>query len=194
MLSLFLLSRQLPAICCLVLPPNNPHIILAFLRLNGSWSKLTDVVSTAKRSKMMSGIGGKDTKPELLIRKGLHAKGFRFRVHDRKLPGKPDLVLPRYKAVILINGCFWHGHSCHLFKWPSTRSTFWKEKISQTILRDTVNCAALDKLGWRVLTIWECAVKGKTRLPIDEILEKTITWLISGASSSVLQGSENVAD
>lgn len=90
---------------------------------------MADVVTPEKRSKMMSGIQGKNTKPELTIRKGLHALGFRYRLHGKTLPGKPDLVFPKYKAVIFIHGCFWHAHHCHLFKWPSTRVDFWQEKI-----------------------------------------------------------------
>lgn len=142
----------------------------------------------------MAGIGGKDTKPELIIRKGLHARGFRFRLHDRKLPGKPDLVFPRYKAVILINGCFWHGHSCHLFKWPSSNSTFWKEKITATIARDRVKLAELEHLGWRVLTIWECALKGRTRLPHEMLIAATEMWLSGGVSNEEIKGRDDVTD
>nr|WP_307190518.1 very short patch repair endonuclease [Bathymodiolus platifrons methanotrophic gill symbiont] len=89
------------------------------------------MVSRKKRSQMMAGIKGKDTKPELLIRKALHKKGFRYKLHDKSLSGKPDMVFPRYKSLIFINGCFWHGHDCHLFKWPSSKSEFWKEKITK---------------------------------------------------------------
>ena len=149
---------------------------------------MVDVVSPEKRSEMMSGIRGKDTKPELLIRKSLHARGFRYRLHDSKLPGKPDLAFPRYKAVIEINGCFWHGHDCHLFKWPSSRKAFWKEKISGNITRDSKNHAALEQLGWRILTIWECALKGKTRIPLDDVIEQAASWLCAGKSSAEITG------
>ena len=107
----------------------------------------------------MSGIRGEDTRPELIVRRGLHARGFRYRLHDRKLPGKPDLVFPGPKAVILVHGCFWHGHGCHLFKWPASRIEFRKEKISGNRERDAGNLARLRDAGWRVLVIRECALK-----------------------------------
>lgn len=138
---------------------------------------MVDVVTPEKRSQMMAGIGGKNTKPELIIRKGLHAKGYRFRLHVRSLPGKPDIVFPRYRAVIFVNGCFWHGHGCHLFKWPSTRVQFWKDKILGTIERDKGKLEALQLAGWRTLTIWECALKGKSRLQIDSVIEAAADWL-----------------
>jgi len=151
---------------------------------------MADVVAPEKRSEMMSGIRGKDTRPELLIRKALHARGFRYRLHDSKLPGKPDLAFPRYKAVIEINGCFWHGHDCHLFKWPSSRKEFWKEKITGNIERDRKNQSALEQLGWRVLTIWECAVKGRTRRPLDDVIESAASWLRSGKGNAEITGME----
>ena len=131
---------------------------------------MTDIVDPETRSRMMSGIRSKDTKPELLIRKGLHRLGFRYRLHVKDLPGKPDLVFPKYKAVILINGCFWHGHDCHLFKMPSTRPDFWKEKIRKNRKRDSEVIDALEKNGWKVLSIWECSMRGKTRLKLDKVL------------------------
>lgn len=136
----------------------------------------------------MAGIRGKDTRPELAIRKALHALGFRYRLHDRRLPGRPDLVLPRYRAVILVNGCFWHGHDCHLFKWPSTHKEFWKEKISGNSARDIKNHEALAKAGWRVLTIHECALKGRTRKPLQEVVSTAAKWLKSGHSDCDIEG------
>ena len=126
----------------------------------------------------MAGITGKNTKPELIVRKGLHAMGFRYRLHASNLPGKPDLVFPRYKAVIFVNGCFWHGHGCRLFKWPSTREKFWKEKITGTIERDKKKLAALQSEGWRTLVIWECALKGINRLPADTAIVAAASWLV----------------
>lgn len=114
---------------------------------------------------------------ELIVRRAIHAAGLRFRLHVRDLPGTPDIVLPRYKAVIFVNGCFWHGHDCHLFKVPSTRTEFWMEKISANRLRDRSVCAALCARGWRVLTIWECALRGPLRLPYDAIAELTTKYL-----------------
>lgn len=151
---------------------------------------MTDVVSFETRSKMMSGIQGKNTKPEVMIRKALHRKGFRYRLHVTSLPGKPDLVFPRYNAVIQVNGCFWHGHNCHLFKWPSTRPKFWRNKILGTKERDTRNKLELEELGWRVLTIWECAVKGKYRQSFDVLVEQISDWLVMNKSSSEIRGIE----
>lgn len=126
---------------------------------------------------MMAGIRGKDTKPELLIRRALHRLGYRYRLHDRKLPGRPDLVFPRWNAVVLINGCFWHGHDCHLFRWPGTRREFWQEKIKGNIERDLHSEDALGDLGWRILIIWECAIKGKHRLPISEVIDSVVSFI-----------------
>jgi DNA mismatch endonuclease (patch repair protein) len=117
---------------------------------------------------MMSGIQ-KDTSPEMLVRKALFREGYRYRLHYPMLPGRPDLVLPKYRAVILVNGCFWHGHGCHLFKWPISRTDFWRKKISGNVERDRRNLAKYHEAGWRVLVIWECALKGRYRLEIDRI-------------------------
>jgi len=140
---------------------------------------MADIVTAEVRSRMMSGIRGTNTKPELLLRKGLHAVGFRFRLHDRSLPGKPDIVLPRYKAVIFAHGCFWHGHDCHLFKWPSTRPEFWQAKIARNHAIDERTDAALTEAGWRQAVVWECALKGKTRLPLEDVIQSCTEWLKS---------------
>ena len=139
---------------------------------------------------MMSGIRGRDTKPELLLRKGLHAMGFRYKLHDKSLPGKPDLVFPRYRAVILVNGCFWHGHDCHLFKWPKSREDFWREKIKSNIDRDRLVTSQLKEQGWRVLRVWECAIKGRTRIGLDEVLEDSALWLIGQEQEKDIRGHE----
>jgi DNA mismatch endonuclease (patch repair protein) len=154
---------------------------------------MTDVVTPEQRSRMMAGIQGKDTQPEILIRKGLHALGFRFRLHGKHLPGKPDLVLAQYKAVIFINGCFWHSHDCHLFKWPSTRPAFWKTKISQNAQRDLANYQRLHEQGWRVLVIWECALKGRTRLLADDLLLGAADWLRSDHQHGEITGVKDAA-
>lgn len=138
---------------------------------------MADLVSPEVRSRMMSGIKGKNTKPELLIRQGLHVLGFRYRLHRKGLPGKPDLTLPKYNAVVQVNGCFWHGHDCSLFKWPSSRQEFWRQKIEQNRVRDQRNDAALSALGWRQMTIWECALKGKNRHPLEDVLSSCGSWL-----------------
>ena len=147
-----------------------------------------DIVPSETRSRMMSGIRGKNTKPELIIRKALHRKGFRFRLYDKTLPGKPDIVLPKYHAVIQIQGCFWHGHDCHLFKWPSSRPEFWKDKIEGNRERDIRNQEALLNLGWRIFTLWECALKGKTRLPFDQVVSLIESWLLVGDDNVELMG------
>lgn len=136
----------------------------------------------------MSGIRGKDTRPEMLIRKHLHAMGFRYRLHDAKLPGKPDIVLPRYKAVILVHGCFWHGHDCHLFKWPSTREEFWRTKIGRNRQKDAETLAEFEATGWRVLTVWECAIKGRQRLSPEDLLERIANWIVSDSNRSDIRG------
>lgn len=137
---------------------------------------------------MMSGIRGKDTKPELAVRRGLHAKGFRYRLHANDLPGKPDLVLPRYHAAIFVNGCFWHRHDCHLFKMPSTRQEFWAGKIARNIERDAIARQKLRDAGWRFLVVWECALKGRTRLGIEEVIERIASWLTGSEPSLEIGG------
>lgn len=125
----------------------------------------------------MSGIRGKDTKPELLVRRALHAAGFRYRLHERTLPGKPDMVFPKYSAVVFVHGCFWHGHDCHLFRMPSTRTEFWQAKISGNVARDVRAITLLRETGWRVGTVWECALKGREKLPVDDIAATLAVWL-----------------
>lgn len=135
---------------------------------------MTDIVSPEKRSVMMSGIRGKDTKPEIIVRRLLHKLGYRFRLHRKDLPGRPDIVLPKWSTVIFINGCYWHGHdACHLFRPPKTRTDFWTKKIEGNRARDQQNYAASTDAGWKVLVIWECAVTKKLSLS-DERLERAI--------------------
>jgi len=140
---------------------------------------MADIVTPEKRSAMMSGIKGKDTRPEMTIRRGLHALGFRYRLDNRKIPGRPDLVLPKYNAVIFIHGCFWHQHECHLFKWPSTRQEFWFDKISENKERDKKTVERLLGEGWRVMIVWECTIRGKTRLDQPDLLNNISKWLQS---------------
>lgn len=139
----------------------------------------------------MSGIGPKNTKPEMVIRKGLHSQGFRYKLHVSNLPGKPDLVFPKYHAVIFVHGCFWHGHDCNLFKWPSTREEFWRIKINRNRQKDVESRAALFSAGWRVGIIWECALKGKARLQADDLIKKISEWLISSSIFQEIQGTEH---
>lgn len=149
---------------------------------------MVDIVDKKSRSRMMSGIQGKNTKPELIIRKALHNEGFRYKLHDKSLLGKPDLVFPAYNSVIFIHGCFWHGHDCHLFKWPSTRPEFWKTKIKRNRFVDNRSRRELKKHGWYILIIWECALKGKTRRPLEEIIDKTIHWLLYETRDKQIKG------
>lgn len=137
----------------------------------------------------MSRVGSKDTKPELLIRKGLHALGFRYRLHVKDLPGKPDLVFPRFKSVIQINGCFWHGHACPLCRMPSSNAEYWRKKVARNKERDISNRQRLVEKGWRVLTIWECALRGKEKLELSQVLESTSEWLLSTRSVCEIKGS-----
>jgi len=149
---------------------------------------MADVVSKAVRSRMMSGIKGKDTKPELLVRKGLHKLGFRYRIHGKELPGKPDIVLHKYNAAIFVNGCFWHMHDCHLFKWPSTRPEFWKEKLERNVRRDKSNYEKLRAKGWRVGLIWECSIKGRKKRDISEVIEQCSLWIKGSELEMQLRG------
>lgn len=138
---------------------------------------MADVHSKATRSYNMSRIKGKNTKPEMLVRKFLHAEGFRYKLHDKTLPGKPDLVLPKYKTAIFIHGCFWHGHEgCKYFVVPKTRTEWWLKKISSNITNDIKAQKALIKDGWKVITIWECELKVNN-------LKTSLTNLISNLIS-----------
>ncbi len=119
---------------------------------------MSDIFSQTKRSDIMSKISSKDTKPEILVRKFLFSKGFRYRINVKTLPGKPDIVLPKYKTIIFVNGCFWHGHNCKKGKLPSSNTDFWKEKISNNKSRDAKNSDLLVKHGWKVIIIWQCEI------------------------------------
>lgn len=140
-----------------------------------------DVHTPSVRSKNMRAIRNKDTKPELCLRKALHANGFRFRLCVKNLPGTPDIVLPKYHAVIFVHGCFWHGHSCHLFKWPSTRPEFWREKIGRNRANDHKATEALLASGWRVGIVWECATHGAGK-NIEDVAQRLAGWLRSNAT------------
>ncbi|NEJ82064.1 DNA mismatch endonuclease Vsr [Rhizobium leguminosarum] len=121
---------------------------------------MTDIVDPTTRSRMMAGIKGKNTKPELVLRRALHGLGLRFRLHNRKIRGMPDLVFPKFKAVVFVHGCFWHRHSgCRYATTPSTRPEFWQTKFAANVARDTAVKTALLESGWRVATVWECALR-----------------------------------
>lgn len=137
---------------------------------------MADIVDSATRSRMMAGIRGTNTKPEVMLRSLLHRAGFRFRLHAADLPGKPDIVFPRYKAVVLVHGCFWHGHDCPLFKWPGTRPEFWRTKIGRNQENDRRVFSRLVEAGWRVAVVWECALRGRDR-NVEEVVRQLAGWL-----------------
>ena len=141
---------------------------------------MADVLTPAQRRLNMSRIRGKDTKPEMLLRRGLHAAGFRFRLHGRDLPGRPDLIFPGRKTVIFVHGCFWHGHDCPMFRLPATRPEFWSAKIDANRRRDQAALRSLTAAGWRVLTVWECALLGPARLPEGVVIATSSAFLRSG--------------
>lgn len=121
---------------------------------------MTDIVDSTTRSKMMSGIRGKDTTPELVVRRYLHAMGYRFRLHGKDLPGSPDLVLKKHRLVIFVHGCFWHRHACCFYATtPATRKEFWQTKLNRNVERDEEQRRRLTELGWRVMVIWECGIR-----------------------------------
>jgi DNA mismatch endonuclease (patch repair protein) len=141
-----------------------------------------DVHNEKIRSYNMSRIKGSNTKPELIVRRFLHSNGFRFRIHDKSLPGRPDIVLKKYNTVININGCFWHGHEgCKYFVIPKTRSEFWQKKINDTRNRDKINSLKLHKMGWKVLHLFECQLNPKK---ISETLEELKEIIKDGDSSN----------
>lgn len=138
---------------------------------------MADIVDPSTRSRMMAGIKGRNTKPELLIRHLLHRKGFRYRIHVKDLPGKPDIVLPKYRSVIFVHGCFWHGHQgCHLFRLPATRTEFWQEKILRNQTNDHRAVELLLASNWRVCIVWECSIRGARKDP-EKVVNTIIDWL-----------------
>ena len=146
---------------------------------------MTDIVPPEKRSEMMSGIRGKNTRPEIIVRRLLHRLGYRFRLHRKELPGKPDIVLPKWHTVIFVNGCYWHGHeNCHLFRPPKTRTEFWINKIHGNQERDQKNYSALYNSGWKVVVIWECAVSKSLSLT-DEQLEQLINAALATSDTLI---------
>ena len=141
---------------------------------------MADIVDPAKRSEMMAGIRSKNTRPEIVVRKTLHALGYRYRLHRKDLPGKPDIVLPKWGTVVLVHGCFWHGHErCRHFRLPKSKTTFWANKIAANRRRDNVVKSELLSKGWRIIELWECAVKGPHRLKhesLSDLLSHTIEF------------------
>jgi DNA mismatch endonuclease (patch repair protein) len=151
---------------------------------------MTDRLTPAQRSLVMSHIRSRDTKPEMAVRRMLHAMGFRYRLHRRDLPGTPDIVLPRRKAIILVNGCFFHGHECASFRWPDSNRAFWQEKIRRNRERDAATSAALMADGWRVLTVWGCALKGPRRLDAGRLAAILARFILGTDGCAVLSGQD----
>lgn len=141
---------------------------------------MADIVEKETRSRMMAGIRGKDTQPELEVRRALHARGYRYRLHAKDIPGRPDLALPKYGAVIFVHGCFWHRHDgCRFTTSPSTRPEFWQSKFAANVRRDKLVREALIRTGWRVASLWECALRKPEQIGAAvRLLEE---WLHSGA-------------
>lgn len=152
---------------------------------------MSDVHDTATRSRNMAAIRGRDTAPEVAVRTGLFRLGYRYRKNDRQLPGKPDLVFPKYRAVVFINGCFWHYHGCRLFKMPGTRTEWWRAKLKHTREVDLKNQLALREQGWRVMVVWECALRGTgtTRAEATaSAIQQVSAWLERGGRLRELPG------
>lgn len=150
---------------------------------------MADIVDRATRSRMMSGIRGKDTRIEVAVRKALFVRGFRYRVNDRRLPGKPDMVFPKHHAVVFVHGCYWHGHDCALFRLPSSNREFWETKISANRTRDVRTQQALRDLGWRVAVVWECALRGQGKQGLDEVTHRLEDWLPGDLEEITIRGS-----
>jgi DNA mismatch endonuclease, patch repair protein len=136
----------------------------------------------------MAAVKARDTQPELMIRKALHAAGLRYRLNVRDLPGKPDIVLPRYRAVAFVHGCFWHRHECDLFRWPESRPEFWREKLQANAARDTKAREALSEAGWRQAVIWECALKGRRKRDFHDTMHRLIAWIKSDEQTITIGG------
>lgn len=145
---------------------------------------MADVLTPAQRRLNMSRVRGRDTKPEMLLRRALHARGLRFRLHRRDLPGRPDLVFSRYRACLLVHGCFWHGHNCALFQWPATRQAFWVDKIAGNRRRDRETLKRLLDAEWRILVVWECALRGPGRRDFSAAIDECVSF-ITGSSAQV---------
>lgn len=147
-----------------------------------------DVHDPETRSRNMAAVRSRDTKPEMMIRTALHASGLRYRLNVRDLPGKPDIVLPRHSAVVFVHGCFWHRHECDLFRWPESRTEFWRDKLDGNAARDIAAAEALEKAGWRRAVIWECALKGRKKPDFQNTMQRLIAWIGSDEQAITIGG------
>ena len=149
---------------------------------------MVDILDSLSRSRNMAKIKSKDTKPEMIVRKYLHARGLRYRLHDKKLPGKPDIVLPKFGTIVFVHGCFWHRHeNCRFAYTPKTRCTFWNEKFATNLKRDKIVIEELKDKGWRVIIVWECAIRSKDRAAY---LAQTYNGILSGQQIINIEASE----
>ena len=148
-----------------------------------------DCLSPEQRSVNMSRIRGRNTSPELVVRKALHAAGLRFRLHGKDLPGRPDIVLPRYRTALFVHGCFWHCHEgCPVHRIPGTRREFWESKLNANVERDERDQLQLVAAGWRVLVVWECALRGSRKLPLQELVQRCRRFLTSKVTHKEIEG------
>jgi len=138
---------------------------------------MTDTVDTKTRSRIMSSVRNKSTNIEQAVRKALFAKGFRYKINDKTLPGSPDIVLPKYQAVIFVHGCFWHGHTCQHGSIPKSHQKFWRSKIENNMTRDKENITKLVKLNWRVAVVWECSIRGSSSPSFEKNINSIEAWL-----------------
>lgn len=141
---------------------------------------MADRLTPEQRRRNMGRVRSRDTRPEMTVRSLLHREGFRYRLHRRDLPGRPDIVLPRHRAAIFVHGCFWHGHGCSLFRMPTTRTEFWSTKININRRRDAAAAAALADTGWRCLWVWECALRGRGRRTPGELTDAMVAFVTGG--------------
>ena len=148
-----------------------------------------DTVDRQTRSKIMASVGQKNTGAELLLRKALHKIGLRYRLHDRSLPGSPDLVFPRFRAVIFVHGCYWHSHGCYKSTVPKSRREFWQDKFNANERRDARNSRLLLESGWRVMIVWECSLLGKNAFPAHKAAQHVRAWLSGVNARGVISGS-----
>jgi DNA mismatch endonuclease, patch repair protein len=145
-----------------------------------------DTVDKQTRSRIMSSVGRKDTGPEMSLRRALHNVGLRYRLHDRALPGSPDLVFPRFSSVIFVHGCYWHAHGCHRSTVPTSRKEFWVQKVSANKLRDDRNVQLLLERKWRVMVMWECVITGNAASLAPQLAHRVSKWLKSSEAFTVI--------
>lgn len=154
--------------------------------------QMNDIVTPEKRSQMMAGISSRNTQPELIVRKGLHARGFRYSLHTPQIVGKPDIFLRKHGVCIYVHGCFWHAHNCKLFKMPKSRTEFWKAKFDGNMIRDKRNLEELLTDGYRVAVVWECALKNKTTIELGSVLDHLGLWIRNRSIDHFLEISDGI--